>query len=408
MSRKNKIITTLSIMAITLGLSTIDSNAGKMQYVEYKEPKLGMDMYEFSHNAANNLGIKNMNQFKKVNLETVYTHKFKTIKNNGNEGTYMIHDTPEARKIINNKKYGDKDLPNFFGVKLSENPTMDEMMELPIKLEMVEDWWKYQNKNQCKSGVVMRMWIGDTYVGRVKIKRENHNGNSADIEVEIISVANSKRLDMKKHKDAIWALLTRGVIYNLEDSDFTLPKHKYLRNIIQMNYNSFNGGICLSNATIEDGYGKNSAYSIVYGHYTPGVNYSINYNEAYSLIKKYPEQVKRHLKQDVEYQNVKLNRAGIIADQLCKIYPNIKQCHNYIHDHVERGREFDENDHTDEVLVMMDDAKYMNDNFSKYIEDTMALKDFELPSGHKIGAKYDSIYSIALLQERYHIIEGNK
>ena len=57
---------------------------------------------------------------------------------------------------------------------------------------------------------------------------------------------------------------------------------------------------------------------------------------------------------------------------------------------------------------MMYDIKYMNDNFSKYIEDTMALKDFELPSGHKIGAKYDSIYSIALLQERYHIVEGNK
>ena len=406
MNRKNKIITALSVMAITLGLSTINSNAEKMQYVDYREPKMNTSIEPFGYEASLNYGIKNYDKFKKVNIISVYMQKYKTIKNNGNEGTLMIYASDEAKKIINNKKYGDKDLPNFFGVKLSDNPTVDEMMELPIKLEMVDDWWKYQHRDQCKDGVVMRMWIGDTYVGRIKIQRQLHNFKSSDFTIDIVSVANKNKFDIEKHKNVIWTILNRRTIYNLNDKDFTLHKSKYFRNIIQMNFNSFNGGICLNGAFISDRSSDKQGNSIVYGSYTASSTNSINYNDIYHLIKLYPDKVKKHLSEDFDYDksNYQDEKANVISDLMRSAYKgNTKEINKLVSKIVRYEEDIDYEDYTEEEEEIIKDIQYLNDNISEYTESAMKLKEYKLQSGKNVIPKFDRHFQIVLITERYHL-----
>ena len=406
MNRKNKIITALSIMAITLGLSTINSNAEKMQYVDYREPRMNTSIEPFGYEASLNYGIKNYNKFKKVNLITVYNQKYKTIKNNNNEITLMIYASDEAKKIVNNKKYGDKDLPNFFGVKLSNNPTVDEMMELPIKLEMVDDWWKYQHRDQCKDGVIMRMWIGDTYIGRIRIKRSNHNSKPSDFTIDIISVANKDKFDINKHKNVVWTLLNRRTIYNLNDNDFVLHKSKYFRNIIQMNYNSLNGGICLNTAYISDGAIDKQSNSITYGSYTASGSNSINYNDIYHLIKLYPSKVKKHLSEDFDYDKNRYSseKATVISNVMSSAYKgNTKEINKLVSKIVRYGEDVDYEDYTEEEEEIIKDIQYLNDNISEYTESAMKLKEYKLQSGKNVIPTFDEHFQIVLITERYHL-----
>lgn len=400
------LLTIFAATAVALGITTLNSNAEKMQYVDHREPRMNPTIETFGSESAYNYGIKNFNKFKKVNLMSVYTKKYKKIKNTGNEFTQMIYASPEAKKLINNKKYGDKDLPNFFGVKLSDNPTVDEMMLLPIKLEMVDDWWKYQHKNQCKDGMIMRMWIGDTYIGRIRIKRSIHNFRPSDFTIDIVTVANKDRFDIDKHKNVVWTLLNRRTIYNLNDNDFTLHKSKYYRNIIQMNYNSFNAGICLNGAYIDEAHSGKYGYSIVYGSFTPGSSNSLNYNDIYNLIRLYPNKVKKHLKDDFDYakSNYQDEKANVISDALKVAYKgNTNKVDELISKIVRYEEDIDYDDYTDEEIKIIKDIEHLNSNINEYIETVMKLKDYSLPSGKLTATVFDRHFQIILITERYKL-----
>lgn len=407
MTKNTKTLFTIfAATAVAIGISTLNSHAEKMQYVNYREPRMNPTIETFASEAAYNYGIKNHNKFNKVNLITVYNQKYKTIKNTNNEGTLMIYASKEAKKIINNKKYGDKDLPNFFGVKLSDNPTIDEMMELPIKLEMVEEWWKYQHNDQCKNGVIMRIWIGDTYLGRIKIKRKLNNLRTSDFTIDIISVANKEKFDIEKHKNVVWTLLNRRTIYNLNDNDFALHKSKHFRNIIQMNYNSFNGGICLNGAFIADRAIDKQSNSIVYGSYTPSSANALNYNDIYYLIKLYPTKVKKHLSKDFDYDKNRYSseKANVISDVMKSAYKgNTREINKLISKIVRYGEDIDYDEYTEEEVKIIKDIQYLNNNISEYIESAMKLKDYKLQSGKYVVPVFNSHFQIVLITERYNL-----